>query len=266
MASTLQIRGLMANVEDKPILQGIDLQVKTGEVHALMGPNGSGKSTLANVLLGHPSYEVTGGEVLLDGRNVLEAATHERSRMGLFLAFQYPVEIAGVTVGKFLKRALEIQAQERGKPKLNVSQYIKDLRKAMDFLEMDQQFINRYLNQGFSGGEKKRMEILQMLMLEPRFAVLDETDSGLDIDALKVVSKGVNRLRGDGFGALIITHYQRILTHIRPDFVHIMYQGRIVTSGGEDLVVELEEKGYDWIKERYGIVEEETSEQPAAAR
>jgi Fe-S cluster assembly ATP-binding protein len=266
MPKTLQIKGLKATIEDKPILQGIDLEIKTGEVHALMGPNGSGKSTLANVLMGHPSYEVTGGQVLLDGEDILELETHERARKGLFLAFQYPVEITGVTVGKFLKRALEIQSQERGEDRLNVTAYIKELRAGMDFLEMDQDFINRYLNQGFSGGEKKRMEILQMLMMKPNLAVLDETDSGLDIDALKIVAKGVNRLRSDDFGALIITHYQRILNHIRPDYVHIMYQGRIITSGGEDLVVKLEEKGYDWVKEEFGLTEEERNEQPATAR
>jgi Fe-S cluster assembly ATP-binding protein len=266
MASVLQIKDLKASIDGKPILQGIDLEMRAGEVHALMGPNGSGKSTLANVLLGHPSYQVTGGEVLFDGQNVLAMETHERSRKGLFLAFQYPVEVAGVTVGKFLKRVLEIRGQERGEAKMNVSAYIRELRAAMDFMEMDQAFINRYLNQGFSGGEKKRMEILQMLMMRPRFSVLDETDSGLDIDALKVVSKGVNKLRGPDFGALIITHYQRILTHIKPDFVHIMYKGRIITSGGEDLVTVLEERGYDWVREQFGIKEEELDEQPAAAR
>jgi Fe-S cluster assembly ATP-binding protein len=266
MASVLQFKDLRASIEDKPILQGIDLELRTGEVHALMGPNGSGKSTLANVLLGHPAYAVTGGQVLLDGANVLEMETHERARRGLFLAFQYPVEVAGVTVGKFLKRVLEIQVQEKGQAKMNVSAYIKELRAAMDYMEMDQAFINRYLNQGFSGGEKKRMEVLQMLMMKPRFAVLDETDSGLDIDALKVVARGVNKLRSPEFGALIITHYQRILTHIKPDYVHIMYKGRIITSGGADLVTTLEERGYDWVREQFGIKEEELDEQPAAAR
>lgn len=266
MASLLQIKGLKASIDGKPILQGIDLEMRAGEVHALMGPNGSGKSTLANVLLGHPSYEVTGGQVLLDGQDVLSMPTHERSRRGLFLAFQYPVEVPGVTVGKFLKRVLEIQVQEAGQARMNVSAYIKELRAAMDFMEMEQNFINRYLNQGFSGGEKKRMEVLQMLMMKPRFAVLDETDSGLDIDALKVVSRGVNRLRGPEFGALIITHYQRILNHIHPDFVHIMVKGRILTSGGAELVRVLEERGYEWVREQFGITEEELDEQPAAAR
>ncbi len=252
MKRTLEICDLQARIEDKPILLGINLTLRSGEVHALMGPNGSGKSTLANVLMGHPSFEVTGGAVSLDGEDFLALEPHERALRGAFLAFQYPMEIAGVTVGKFLKRALELRRGGR----FNVSAYIKELREAMDFMEMDQDFINRYLNQGFSGGEKKRMEILQMLLLEPAFAILDETDSGLDIDALKVVARGVNRLRGEDFGALIITHYQRILNHIRPDYVHIMYRGRIVTSGGSDLVETLEEKGYDWVRRQYGIEEE----------
>jgi Fe-S cluster assembly ATP-binding protein len=304
MNRTLEISDLRANIGDKPILQGIDLEIRTGEIHALMGPNGSGKSTLANVLLGHPSYAVTGGRVLLDGRDFLAMDTSGRAREGVFLAFQYPVEIPGVTVGKFLKRALEVRAPRaregsdsaggasgapvaaggpvaaEAKPAgrsgrggngvkrsrgSSVSAYIKRLRESLDFLEMDQGFINRYLNEGFSGGEKKRMEIAQMLMLEPSFAILDETDSGLDIDALKLVAQGVNRLRGEGFGALIITHYQRILDHIRPDYVHIMYRGRIVTSGGAELVQLLEARGYDWIKEQYGI-EEEAHGEPAAVR
>jgi Fe-S cluster assembly ATP-binding protein len=253
MAFHLQCRDLQAGIAGKAILAGLTLDIKAGEIHALMGPNGSGKSTLANVLMGHPSYAVTGGTVTLDGDDYLSLSASERALRGVFLAFQYPVEIAGVTVGKFLKRALELR-QEKGK--MNVTAYIKQLREAMTFMEMDQQFINRSLNEGFSGGEKKRMEVLQMLMLKPSLAILDETDSGLDIDALKVVAKGVNHLRGPGFGALIITHYQRILTQIVPDFVHIMYKGRIVTSGGKELVEVLESKGYDWVKEQYGIEEE----------
>ncbi len=253
MSKLIQVRNLQASIAGKPILQGIDLDIKVGEIHALMGPNGSGKSTLANVLMGHPAYTVTGGSVLLDGENFLELSPDERSRKGVFLAFQYPVEIPGVTVGKFLKRAREVRLDGQS---MDVTGFIKKLREAMDFMEIDQQFINRYLNQGFSGGEKKRMEVLQMLLLEPSFALLDETDSGLDIDALKVVAKGVNRLRGEGFGALIITHYQRILTHIVPDYVHIMYKGRIATSGGKDLVETLESRGYDWIREQYGIEED----------
>jgi Fe-S cluster assembly ATP-binding protein len=253
MQKHLQIRDLQARVKEKPILMGLDLDIRTGEIHALMGPNGSGKSTLANVLLGHPGYQVTGGKVLLDGEDLLAMDTGERARRGVFLAFQYPVEIPGITVGRFLKRALEVR--QNGGP-MNVSAYIKELREAMSFMDMDPDFINRYLNQGFSGGEKKRMEILQMLMLKPSIAILDETDSGLDIDALKVVARGVNKMRGEGFGALIITHYQRILQRITPDYVHIMYKGRIVTSGGKDLVETLETRGYDWIRQQYGIEEE----------
>ncbi|HUZ18066.1 MAG TPA: Fe-S cluster assembly ATPase SufC [Spirochaetia bacterium] len=256
----LVIEGLKAEIEGKPILNGIDLTLTSGEIHALMGPNGSGKSTLANVLMGHPKYTVTGGSIKVDGDDLLSMETDERARRGLFLAFQYPVEIPGVTVGKFLKRATEVRIPDG---KMDVSKYIKDLRSSMEFMEMDQQFINRYLNEGFSGGEKKRMEILQMLVLTPSFAVLDETDSGLDIDALKVVSKGVNKLRGPNFGALIITHYQRILDHIRPDFVHIMYKGKIVTSGGRELVQTLEAQGYDWIRVKYGIEEEEVEHSTA---
>lgn len=249
----IEIKDLKANIEDKPILNGVNLTLNSGETHALMGPNGSGKSTLSNVIFGHPSYEVTGGQILVNGEDILEMETHERAQLGLFLAFQYPVEIPGVSVGRFLKRAAEIRFGEE-----NVKGFVKSLREAMDYMEIDRAFINRYLNEGFSGGEKKRMEILQMLMLKPEFAILDETDSGLDIDALKVVSQGVNKLREyGGFGALVITHYQRILNYIHPDYVHIMYQGRIVTSGGHDLVVELEEKGYDFIKKQHGIVEEE---------
>jgi len=245
----IEIRDLRASIENKPILTGIDLTMQSGEVHALMGPNGSGKSTLSNVIMGHPSYEVTGGEVLVDGDNILEMDIDVRARLGLFMAFQYPVEISGVTVGRFLKRAAEIRFEGQD---TKAKSFIKELRANMDYLEMDQQFINRYLNEGFSGGEKKRMEILQMLMLKPTFAVMDETDSGLDIDALKIVAKGVNHLRGGDFGALIITHYQRILQHVKPDVVHIMYKGRVVTSGGEDLAHTLEAEGYDWVRQKYG--------------
>ena len=261
MTRSFSISGLQANIGEKPILQGIDLEIRPGQIHALMGPNGSGKSTLANVLMGHPSYTVTGGRVSLDGEDFLAMSTDERALRGMFLAFQYPVEITGITVGKFLKRAVELR---RGK-KMNVSGFIRELRESLEFLQIDQEFINRYLNQGFSGGEKKRMEIAQMLVLKPALAILDETDSGLDIDALKLVADGVNRLRGADFASLIITHYQRILNHIRPDFVHIMYRGRIIQSGGVDLVEALEEKGYDWIKEKYGI-EEDQYEQAASVR
>ena len=244
---TLEIKNLHASVAGKQILKGLDLQLNSGEIHALMGPNGSGKSTLANVLLGHPNYSVDDGEVFLDGENILEISTDERARRGLFLAFQYPVEVGGITIGKFLKRATEPIYTENGK--MNIKQYLAELRECMSFLEIDQQFINRYLNEGFSGGEKKRMEILQMLMLKPTFAIMDETDSGLDIDALRIAAKGVNRLRNGEFGALIITHYQRILNHIAPDHVHILYQGKIVRSGGSELVTQLEREGYDWLKE-----------------
>ena len=242
----LQIRDLHATIDDKPILKGVNLEIQTGEIHAIMGPNGSGKSTLANVLLGHPAYEVTRGEILFNGESILDLAANERAQKGIFLAFQYPVAVSGLTVGKFLKRALEVRLN--GDLALNVTGYLKNLQAEMDYLEIDQQFVNRYLNDGFSGGEKKRMEILQMLMLKPSLAILDETDSGLDIDALKIVAKGVNRLRSEDFSGLIITHYQRILNHIQPDTVHIFYDGQIAVSGGPQLVEELEEKGYDWIK------------------
>ena len=248
---SLIIEGLKAEIDGKPILYGVDLEIKSGEFHALMGPNGHGKSTLANILMGHPKYTVTGGTVRLDGVNILELDVPGRAKAGLFLAFQYPVEIPGVTVGKFLKRATEIQAAAR-KQAFTVSQFLKSVREDMTFLEMDQGFINRYLNEGFSGGEKKRMEILQLLTLKPSFALFDETDSGLDIDALKIVSKGINRLRGPEFGGLIITHYQRILNYVNPDKVHILYKGKIVTSGGTELVQQLEEKGYDWVKDQFG--------------
>jgi Fe-S cluster assembly ATP-binding protein len=264
MKMKLEVKNLHARVENQEILKGINLTIQTGEIHAIMGPNGSGKSTLSNVIMGHPNYEVTAGEILLDGDDVLAMEVSERAQRGLFMAFQYPVEIPGITVGRFLKRVTEVQAAAKlrlqGESNDNppkASGFVKQLRSGMEFLEMDQQFINRYLNEGFSGGEKKRMEILQMMMLKPSFAILDETDSGLDIDALQVVAKGVNHLKSPDFGAIIITHYQRILNHIKPDFVHILYKGRIVTSGGQELVEALESKGYDWVKKQYGIKEEE---------
>lgn len=254
----IEVKGLGAKIEDTQILNGVDLTMNSGEIHALMGPNGSGKSTLSNVIFGHPLYEVTGGEVLVNGTNILELDTHERSRLGLFLAFQYPVEIPGVTVGRFLKRAAEIRF---GEENLNTTAFIKEFREMLDFMSMDRNFINRYLNEGFSGGEKKRMEVLQMLLLKPEFAILDETDSGLDIDALKIVSDGVNRMRSPEFGSLIITHYQRILDHIRPDYVHIMYNGKIVSSGGHELVESLEANGYEWVRKEFGIEKEAGNEQ-----
>lgn len=249
MAQTLEIKNLQASIKGKPILKGINLTINKGEVHALMGPNGSGKSTLANVLMGHPDYEVTGGEAFLDGKNILEMEVHERAKAGIFLAFQYPVEITGITVGKFLKRITEIKRGEDGKS--NITAFIKEMRETMEFLEIDQQFINRYINHGFSGGEKKRMEVCQMIMTKPQLAILDETDSGLDIDALKLVSKGVNHLKGENFSSLIITHYQRILDYIKPDHVHIMYDGKIIKSGDAELVHTLEAKGYGWVKEEH---------------
>ena len=245
-----EIKNLHATVEETPILKGVDLVVNKGETHALMGPNGSGKSTLASVIMGHPAYEVTEGEILFNGENVVEMDPEERSRAGLFLAFQYPVAIPGVNVSKFLKSAVDAH---RGKENVNASAFLKGLRSDLAYLEMDNKFINRYLNDGFSGGEKKRMEILQMLTLKPQMAIMDETDSGLDIDALKVVSKGVNRLKEDnGLGLLLITHYERILRYIKPDHLHILLDGKIAFSGGPELVHKLEEEGYDWVREQFG--------------
>lgn len=256
----LKITDLRAGLPDKEILQGVSLEVPDGEIHALMGPNGSGKSTMANVLAGHPQYEVNAGSFSMGDLDLSEMEAFERARAGLFLAFQYPVEVPGITVGKFLKRAVELRRGEEGR--FDVSGYIRELRSSMDFMGIDQKFINRYLNEGFSGGEKKRMEILQMLMLRPGFAVLDETDSGLDIDALQVVAKGMNEMRGAGFGALVITHYQRILDYVKPDKVHVLVDGVVVLSGGPEIVLELEARGYDWVKE---TLAQETAEQPQEA-
>ena len=248
----LVIRDLKVNIEGKEILKGVDLTLPQGEVHAIMGPNGTGKSTLAYTLMGHPSYEVTGGEVLYDGQNVLELAPDERSRLGIFLAFQYPVAIPGVTVANFLRTAVNsrrraVNPDDKGVP---IPEFRKMLKSKMEMLKVDPAFAGRYLNDGFSGGEKKRAEILQMATLEPKIAILDETDSGLDIDALRIVSEGVNALRGPGLGVLVITHYQRILNYIKPDVVHVMMDGRIVESGGPDLALHLEEHGYDWVREK----------------
>ncbi|MCD3219485.1 Fe-S cluster assembly ATPase SufC [Mammaliicoccus sciuri] len=254
MASILEIKDLHVEIEGKEILKGVDLTIKQGEIHAIMGPNGTGKSTLSSAIMGHPSYEVTQGEVLLDGENVLEMEVDERAQAGLFLAMQYPSEISGVTNADFLRSAINAKREEGDE--INLMQFIKKLDKQMDLLEMDQDMAQRYLNEGFSGGEKKRNEILQLMMLEPKFAILDEIDSGLDIDALKVVSKGINKMRGEDFGCLIITHYQRLLNYITPDFVHVMMQGRVVKSGGEELAKRLEAEGYEWIKEELNIKDE----------
>ena len=253
MSSTLEIKDLHVSIEDKEILKGVNLTINTGEVHAIMGPNGTGKSTLSSAIMGHPSYEVTQGEVLLDGVNILELEVDERAKAGLFLAMQYPSEITGVTNADFMRSAITAKREEG--QEINLMQFIKKLDKQMDFLDIDKDMAQRYLNEGFSGGEKKRNEILQLMMLEPKFAILDEIDSGLDIDALKVVSKGINEMRGEDFGALMITHYQRLLNYITPDKVHVMYGGKVVKSGGPELAKRLEEEGYEWVKEEFGATE-----------
>lgn len=250
--SELVIRDLRVSIEGKEILKGVDLILPQGEVHAIMGPNGTGKSTLAYTLMGHPSYEVTGGEVLYNGLNILELSPDERSRLGIFLAFQYPVAIPGVTVANFLRTAMNARRraenpEDKGIP---IPEFRKLLKSKMELLKVDPAFAGRYLNEGFSGGEKKRAEILQMATLQPQIAILDETDSGLDIDALRIVSEGVNALRGPELGVLVITHYQRILNYIKPDVVHVMMGGRIVETGGADLALHLEEHGYDWVREK----------------
>ncbi len=263
MASELIIKNLHANIEGKPILRGVDLAVRQGEIHALMGPNGSGKSTLSNVIMGNPKYEVVEGEIWFKGENILEYSPDRRARMGLFLAFQYPMSIPGVSVANFLRRALEAvregnkPLEEGDNPTGQISkrkktmppgEFRKLLQEKMRLLKVDNSFINRAINDGFSGGEKKRAEILQMALLQPEIALMDETDSGLDIDALRIVSESVNALTGPNLGILLITHYQRMLNYIKPDFVHVMFDGRIVKSGGRELALELEEKGYEWLK------------------
>lgn len=250
--SELIIRNLHAGIDGKEILNGVNLEVKQGEIHALMGPNGTGKSTLAYILMGHPKYEVTAGEVTFKGTNVLDLDPDERSRMGMFLAFQYPVAIPGVSVANFLRTALNSRRKadnpdDKGIP---IPEFRQMLKERMDLLKMDHAFAGRYLNEGFSGGEKKRAEILQMATLQPEIAILDETDSGLDIDALRIVSDGVNALRSAELGVLVITHYQRILNYIKPEFVHIMLGGQIVESGGPELALKLEEQGYDWLRDK----------------
>lgn len=256
MGADLVIKNLHVNVEGQEILKGLDLEINRGEIHAIMGPNGSGKSTLANTLMGHPAYEVTQGEIWFKGQNIVELSPDQRSRLGLFLAFQYPSAIPGVSVANFLRTAVNARLQEPdvagngGKASgLSMREFRQMLKEKMAMLKMDRSFAGRYLNEGFSGGEKKRMEILQMAMLQPEMAVLDETDSGLDIDALRIVSEGVNQLMSPNLGVLVITHYQRILNYIKPEFVHILVGGRIVMSGGAELALELEDKGYEWVKE-----------------
>ncbi len=252
--STLTIKNLHVSIEEKEILKGLNLDIKAGEIHAIMGPNGTGKSTLAYALMGHPAYDITEGEIFFDGQDMRELGTDERSRLGFFLAFQYPVAIPGVTVANFLRTALNARrrAENPDDKGISILAFRKILKEKMDMLKMDYAFAGRYLNDGFSGGEKKRAEILQMATLKPKIAVLDETDSGLDIDALRIVSDGVNALAGDDLGIVVITHYQRLLDYIKPQFVHIMFDGRIVESAGPELALYLEKHGYDWIREKYG--------------
>jgi Fe-S cluster assembly ATP-binding protein len=247
--SLLEIRNLHVRADDKEILKGVDLSVGKGEIHALMGPNGSGKSTLANAIMGHPSLEVTEGEIVFQGEDVTEADPDERARMGLFMAFQYPVSVPGVTVTKYLRTVMNAHRDAQGLDPVSLKDFRKTVEAAMQLVEVPREFTTRYLNEGFSGGEKKRMEILQLALQQPSLAVLDETDSGLDIDALQTVAHGVNTLKGPDMGVLIITHYQRILHMVEPSHVHVLYQGRIVKEGGPELVSTLEEKGYGWIRE-----------------
>jgi Fe-S cluster assembly ATP-binding protein len=271
MTSELIIKDLHVTVDDgaKEVLKGVNLTIRQGEVHALMGPNGSGKSTLSNAIMGHPHYQVTGGDILLDGESILEMEPNERARLGLFLAFQYPVAVPGVSMANFLRTAVSNVRGYTDQPMVSdtsrpgvvgsnlmpMREFRNELLTKMDEFHVDRSFAKRYLNEGFSGGEKKRVEILQMAMLQPKIAIMDETDSGLDIDALRVVSDGVNKLAGPGLGILLITHYQRILNYVQPDFVHVFYNGRIVMSGGPELAHDLEQKGYQWVKDEFGEVE-----------
>ncbi|MFS5694905.1 Fe-S cluster assembly ATPase SufC [Streptococcus agalactiae] len=249
--SVLEIKNLHVSIEGKEILKGLNLTLKTGEITAIMGPNGTGKSTLSAAIMGNPNYEVTAGEILFDGEDILELEVDERARLGLFLAMQYPSEVPGITNAEFIRAAMN--AGKADDDKISIRQFITKLDEKMELLGMKEEMAERYLNEGFSGGEKKRNEILQLLMLEPKFALLDEIDSGLDIDALKVVSKGVNEMRGEGFGAMIITHYQRLLNYITPDKVHVMMDGKVVLSGGPELAVRLEKEGYAQIAEELGL-------------
>ena len=248
----LKIENLHASIGDKEILKGINLTVGKGEVHAIMGPNGSGKSTLSSVLVGHPTYEVTEGSVTFEGEDILELEPEERAHRGLFLSFQYPVEIPGVSMVNFMRAALNERRKAAGLDPLPAAEFLKLMKQKRELVELDNKLASRSVNEGFSGGEKKRNEIFQMAMLEPKLAILDETDSGLDIDALRIVAKGVNELRSPENSTIVITHYQRLLDYIRPDFVHVLYKGLIVRSGGPELALELEERGYDWIKEEVG--------------
>ena len=245
----LQIRNLHAAIADKEILKGIDLEIKKGEIHAIMGPNGSGKSTLSSVLVGNPNYEVTEGSVLFEGQDLLELEPEERAHLGLFMSFQYPVEIPGGSMVNFMRAALNEKRKAQGLDPIPAAEFLKLMKQKRELVELDNKLASRSVNEGFSGGEKKRNEIFQMAMLEPKLAILDETDSGLDIDALRIVAKGVNELRSPENATIVITHYQRLLDYIRPDYVHVLYKGRIVRSGGPELALELEEKGYDWIKD-----------------
>jgi len=252
---TLKITDLRASVEDKEILKGVNLEIKGGEIHAIMGPNGTGKSTLSQVVMGHPKYEVLGGEITMNGEDVLGMEVDERAHAGLFLAMQYPSEIPGVTNSDFLRMSKRARLEE-GEKEQSLMKFIRELDGAIETLNMNPDMAHRYLNEGFSGGEKKRNEILQMLMLKPKIAILDEIDSGLDVDALRIVGAAVNSIRNEDFGCLIITHYQRILDHIKPDFVHVMMQGRIVKSGDISLMEKIDAEGYDWIKDELGIYDE----------
>jgi Fe-S cluster assembly ATP-binding protein len=245
----LEIRNLHVRAGEKDILRGVDLAVSKGEIHALMGPNGSGKSTLANAIMGHPNLEVTEGQIIFKGEDITEADPDERAHAGLFMAFQYPVAVPGVTVSKYLRTVINAHREAKGEEPISLKDFAKTVRAALALTEVDEQVTKRYLNEGFSGGEKKRMEILQLALQQPELAVLDETDSGLDIDALRIVANGVNAVAGEHMGVLIITHYQRILHMVQPDFVHVLYQGRIVKEGGPELVTQLEAKGYGWIKD-----------------
>ena len=252
MKNILTVRGLHASIEGKEILRGIDFTVNAGEVHAIMGPNGSGKSTLSSVLVGNPAFEVTEGEVIFNGKNLLDLEPEDRSREGIFLSFQYPVEIPGVSMVNFMRAAVNEQRKYKGLPALTASEFLKLMREKRAVVELDNKLANRSVNEGFSGGEKKRNEIFQMAMLEPRLSILDETDSGLDIDALRIVAEGVNKLKTPETSTIVITHYQRLLDYIKPDIVHVLYKGRIVKTAGPELALELEEKGYDWIKKEVG--------------